>query len=255
VDAQSPVWRSRPLWQRPARAATNTGGFWDDLTANLATRPPMALPPTALPAWSTPLPTGAFLARADLEGAGPASTWAPVTGSLPAARATDVMLDAAGNQLYVALEGYGVYAAPAPHRARTLRVVNAADFTNRAAAPGSLVSVLGGPVRTARASGLEYPVLASSETGAQIQVPFEATGPAVSLTLDGATQVSLGLAVQPVSPAIFVDRDGAPLLLDADTGLMLDAAIRRVPGRASRFWLPDWGACSHLADRPRRAAR
>jgi len=114
-----------------------------------------------------------------------------VTGALPTARATDVMLDPAGNQLYVALDGYGVYAAPAPHRARTLRVVNAADFTNRAAAPGSLVSVLGGPVTGARASGIEYPVLASSETGAQIQVPFEASGPAVSLTIDGEARVSL----------------------------------------------------------------
>jgi uncharacterized protein (TIGR03437 family) len=32
----------------------------------------------------------------------------------------------------------------------------------------------------------------------------------------------MGLAVQPVSPAIFVGRDGAPMIQDADTGLMLD---------------------------------
>ena len=31
-------------------------------------------------------------------------------------------------------------------------------------------------------------------------------------------------AVQPASPAIFLDRDGAPMVLDADTGLMLDSA-------------------------------
>jgi uncharacterized protein (TIGR03437 family) len=226
VDAQSPRVALAALSGRGPHIlrTTNTGGFWDDLTANLGEASAYGVTADrAAGVVYAATSRGVFFARADLEGAGPASTWAPVTGSLPAARATDVLLDAPGNQLYVALEGYGVYAAPAPHRARTLQVVNAADFTSRAAAPGSLVSVLGGPVRAARASGLEYPVLASSETGAQIQVPFEASGPAVSLTLDGATQVSLGLAVQPVSPAIFVDRDGAPLLLDADTGLMLDA--------------------------------
>src|SRR6185436_17589702 len=154
---------------------------------------------------------GVWFARADLEGAGPASGWTAITRGLPAARATDVMLDAAGNQVYIALDGYGVYAAPAPHRARTLRLVNAADLTERAAAPGSLLSVLGGPVRAAHAGSLEFPVLASWATGAQIQVPFEATGPSVSLALDsGGAAISLGLAVQPVSPAIFVDRDGAP---------------------------------------------
>jgi len=40
-----------------------------------------------------------------------------------------VKLDPAGNQLYVALDGYGVYAAPAPHRFRDVRVVNAADWS------------------------------------------------------------------------------------------------------------------------------
>jgi uncharacterized protein (TIGR03437 family) len=49
-------------------------------------------------------------------------------------------------------------------------------------------------------------------------------GPSVGLALDAASgSVSLGLAVQAASPAIFLDRDGAPMLLDADSGLMLDA--------------------------------
>jgi len=82
-----------------------------------------------------------------------------------------------GNQLYIALDGYGVYASPPRTGARTLRVVNAADFTNRARRAGLASERAGRPVRAARASGLEYPVLASSETGAQIQVPFEASGP------------------------------------------------------------------------------
>jgi uncharacterized protein (TIGR03437 family) len=145
--------------------------------------------------------------------------------SLPAAHATAVALDPTGSQLYVALEGYGVYAAAAPHRATTLRIVNAADFSSRPAAPGSLVSVMGGPVRSARAGDLEFPILASSESGTQMQVPFEAVGPSLGLALDASSGlVTVGLAVRQASPAIFVDRDGAPMLLDADTGLMLDAA-------------------------------
>lgn len=139
--------------------------------------------------------------------------------------ATAVALDPTGSQLYIALEGYGVYAAAAPHRGRTLRIVNAADFSTRPAAPGSLVSVLGGPVSAARAGDLQFPILDSSASGTQMQVPFEVSGTSVGLSLDAASgTVSLGLAVQPASPAIFIDRDGAPMLLDADTGLMLDAA-------------------------------
>ena len=98
--------------------------------------------------------------------------------------------------------------------------MNAADFSTRPAAPGSLVSVLGGPVSAARAGDLQFPILDSSASGTQMQVPFEVSGTSVGLSLDAASgTVSLGLAVQPASPAIFIDRDGAPMLLDADTGL------------------------------------
>jgi uncharacterized protein (TIGR03437 family) len=86
------------------------------------------------------------------------------------------------------------------------------------------LSVLGGPVRSARAGDLDFPILASSASGSQIQVPFEVTGKSVALALEAAAgRVSVGLAVEPTSPAIFVDRDGAPMLVDADSGLMLDA--------------------------------
>jgi len=204
---------------------TNTGGFWDDLTANLPDVAAQGITADrSAGAVYVATDHGVYFAHQDLEAAGPASPWNLVTGNLPAARATAVELDPAGNQLYVALQGYGVYAAAAPHRARTLRIVNAADFSTRPAAPGSLVSILGGPLRSARAGDLEFPILASSDTGTQIQVPFEVSGPSVALALEAAKErVSVGLAVQPASPAIFVDHDGAPMLLDADSGLMLDA--------------------------------
>jgi uncharacterized protein (TIGR03437 family) len=205
---------------------TNTGGFWDDLTSNLPDAAAHSITvDRSAGAVYVATDRGVYLAHEDLEAPGPASSWTLVTGSLPPARATAVELDSAGNQLYIALEGYGVYAAAAPHRARTLRIVNAADFSTRPAAPGSLVSVVGGPVRSARAGDLDFPILATTDSGTQIQVPFEVNGPSVGLALDAASgSVSIGLAVQAASPAIFLDRDGAPMLMDADSGLMLDAS-------------------------------
>jgi len=230
TDAQAPRVALAALSGAGAHVLRTTnmgaGGFWDDLTANLPDVPAHAIAAErSAGAVYVATDRGVYFAQEDLEAPGPASNWTLLSGNLPAARATAVELDAAGHQLYIALEGYGVYAAAAPHRARTLRVVNAADFSTRPAAPGSLVSVLGPPVRAARAGDLEFPILASSETGTQIQVPFEVKGPSVGLALDAtAGRVSVGLAVQPTSPAIFVDRDGAPMLVDADSGLMLDAA-------------------------------
>lgn len=205
---------------------TNSGGFWDDLTS--------ALPPGAAHAVAADRTSGSiyaatargvFYARADLENPGsPQVNWMPIAARLPSAPVRDVRLDPAGNQLYILLEGYGVYAAMAPHRTTALRLVNAADFSVRAAAPGGLVSVLGGRVNAARSGELRFPVLAASETESQIQVPFEAPTSDISLALEtmGGPEVRFPLPVQPVSPAIFVTREGAPMLLDADSGMMLE---------------------------------
>ena len=228
VDPQAPRVALAAVGGLGARVlrTTNTGGFWDDLSANL---PDVAahgvVADRAGGAVYVATDRGIYWAHEDLEAPGPPSTWTLLSANLPAAHATAVTLDPTGSQLYVALEGYGVYAAAAPHRAATLRIVNAADFSTRPAAPGSLVSVLGLAVRSARAGDLEFPILASSESGTQMQVPFEAVGPSLGLALDSASgPVAVGLPVRPASPAIFVDRDGAPMLLDADTGLMLDAS-------------------------------
>lgn len=212
---------------------TSSGNLWDDLTGSL--------PGGAVHTVTADRAAGAvyiggeggvFWTRADLEGDSvPAGIWTSLTAGLPSAAVTDVRLDPAGVQLYIALDGYGVYATAAPHRKRRLQIVNTADFSGRAAAPGSLISVVGGRVDAARGGGLEYPVLAASETESQLQVPFGATGPNVNLSLQtNAGTVTLGLPVQPVSPAIMVSRDGVPLLLDADSGLEIDA---RNPARSS----------------------
>jgi uncharacterized protein (TIGR03437 family) len=204
----------------------NTGVFWDDLSANLPDVPAHGITADrAAGVVYAATDRGVYRASEDLEGASQASEWSLVTGNLPALRAMAVKLDPTGSQLYIAIEGYGVYAAPASHRAGALRVVSAADFSSRPAAPGSLVSILGGTVFRARAGDLEFPILASSAASTQIQVPFEVRSGSIGLALEAASgKTSVGLAVQSASPAIFIDRDGAPMLLDADNGLMLDGA-------------------------------
>jgi len=78
-------------------------------------------------------------------------------------------------------------------------------------------------------------------------VPFEALGPTVSLALDTAVgKMTRDLAVLPVSPAIFVGSDGVPLILDADSGMLLDGNVAH-PGQRLQVLLtglgkvqPDW---------------
>ena len=213
---------------------TNVGQFWDALDSNLPNAPAHAVTgERAAGAVYVATDRGVFWAQVDLDNAGtPNVNWISLSDRLPpGAGATDVRLDASGIQLYAAIDGYGVYATAAPHRQRSLRLVNAADFSTRAAAPGSLLSVIGGRVSSVRAGNLEYPVLAAADDASQIQVPFDAVGPNVTLALEtGNGSVRLGMQVQPVSPALFVGLDGTPILQDADTGLLLDVRKAAHPG-------------------------
>jgi len=213
----------------------NAGAVWDDITGNLSTGnlSEMGVHGAAADRASgtayIATDRGVFMARVDMNAFAPASNWQLLSGPLPAARAVDVALDATGRQLFVALEGYGLYTAPTPIRNGALRLTNAADFSTRPAAPGSVVSVVGGKVTAAQAGDLKFPILASAETESQLQVPFEARSN-VDLAIEGSRgSVSLPLAIRSVSPAIFVDPDGSPFLVDADTGLTLDAASSAHP--------------------------
>src|ERR1035441_9275857 len=219
------TWRWRPWGVRMCRmcgAPSKPARFGDALNPSLPTAPAHAVTgERAAGAVYVATDRGVFWAQADLDNAGtPNVNWISLSDRLPAGTgATDVRLDAAGIQLYAAVEGYGVYATAAPHRLRNLRLVNAADFSTRAAAPGSLLSVIGGRVTSARGGNLDYPVLAAADDASQIQVPFDAVGPNVTLALEtGIGNVRLGMQVQPVSPAIFVGLDGTPILQDAETG-------------------------------------
>ena len=210
----------------------NGGLFWDDVTG--------ALPSTQIHGIAADRSAGVVYLATDrgvLEGslslndAGPAAAdWKSISRDLPAATAWDVRLSV-DNTLTVALDGYGVFEASAPHRARSVRIVNGADMSDRAAAPGSLISVLNASVVAARpaqmdGSAASWPVIASSSQSSQLQVPFEATPGGFSLSLQGAgEQWTVPLTVKNAAPAIFVDAEGAPLILDAASGLVMDPRI------------------------------
>jgi uncharacterized protein (TIGR03437 family) len=166
--------------------------------------------------------------------------------------------------LYAAVEGYGVYVAIAPHRFAELRLVSAADLTERAAAPGVLLSVLGGHIRSANLGRMPVPVLDATETSSQIQIPFEATGNSLQLALEAdGGPYRLGLPLQNAAPAIFVDPEGAPFIINGDSGVMLSSMSparsgARVQVLASGLGRvrPDWptGLAAPLENPPEVAA-
>lgn len=202
----------------------NGGLFWDDVTGPLPAaeiRGVAADRDAGIVYVATE--RGVFFAAFSLNDAGPGAVrWDSAGTELPAAPAWDVRLNA-DNTLTVALDGYGVYETAVPHKTRRVRVVNAADMSERPAAPGSLITVLGAKVTGARGGGLLYPVLAANERASQLQVPFDAVAGTFPLALDLAgTRFAAPLAVRDASPAIFVDSDGVPLILDAASGLILD---------------------------------
>lgn len=241
----------------------NGGIYWDDITANMPASAAAhgVTADRASGAIYVATDAGVFFTMTDLGAAGRPTVWNTLSENLPAAPAMDVKLDAGANQLYAALDGYGVYAAIAPHRFRDARVVNAADYSSRPTAPGALLSVIGTKVESALSDETVVPVLAASDSASQIQVPFEAKGSSVSLALNAANgRLTVGLPLQNVSPAIFVDPEGTPLIMDAETGVLLDAnkparANTRVQVLATGFGRvqPDWptGMAAPLADPPR----
>ncbi len=222
--------RTRPDQPFPTSAThvlrtMNGGSAWDDLTANL---PDVGVhgvtADRASGAIYVATDRGVFVAYVDLGTLSSNRQWTPL-GGLPKAPARDVKLDAGGNQLWAAVEGFGVYATLAPHRRRDPRVVSAADLVTRSVAPGALVSVLGARLQSARAGDLAVPVLDANDGESQIQIPFEASGSSFSLDMAAASgrRLTAPLTLGTAAPAIFIDRDGTPMVLDADSGVLLDS--------------------------------
>jgi uncharacterized protein (TIGR03437 family) len=239
----------------------NAGSWWDDITANI---PPGAINGVALDretgAVYVASERGVFMTYTDTIAAGPATSWT----LLRAGRAVDVMLDAGGNQLYAAFDSAGVFATMAPHRFRDPRVVSAADRRARALAPGALLSVIGAKIDSVRAGERPASVLVSDDAASEVQLPFELPRDGVLLSFESAGgRFQLGMPVRDASPAIFVDREGRPLITNADTGLMLDAATPAKSGTRLQILatglgrvVPVWpaGVPAPLEDPPRVAS-
>ncbi len=227
----------------------NGGLFWDEVTGSLAAGQIHGIAADRS-AGVVYLATdrGVFSGGVPLNDAGAASgNWTSIGLNLPPAPAWDVALSQ-DNTLTVALDGYGVFESAAPHRSRNVRIVSGADLTDRPAAPGSLISVLGAKVQLVRNQGLSYPVLASSDQSSQLQVPFEAAAGTFSLALEGASnRWTVPLTIKDTAPAIFVDADGAPLILDAASGLVVDPKMAVYAGSTVQILAtglgkvtPDW---------------
>jgi uncharacterized protein (TIGR03437 family) len=207
---------------------TNGGGFWDDVTGtlNAGSIHGIAADSSAGVVYvATDL--GVFSGGVSLNTADLSQTkWAPLAGGLPFATAWDVRLNADGT-LTVLLDGWGVYEAPAPHHAQAPRIVNGADMSDRAAAPGSLITVLGANVTQAMSGRNQFPVLLPSDQSSQLQVPFEVAPGTLQLAVqhDGGGLWTAPLNVKQAAPAIFVDADGTPMIQDAASGLVIDAGV------------------------------
>ena len=238
---------------------TNGGVFWDDITANLPTGTTVrgVAVDRATGAVYVATSSGVFLAYTETVASAPPLPWTLIREGA----AEDVMLDAAGNQIYVAAAGPGVYASLAPHRLRDPKVVSAADRVMRAAAPGALLSVLGARVESLRAGDQVAPVLAAADSASEVQLPFELTGSQVVLSVNsGAGAFQIGLPLLDASPAIFVDPDGNPVVMNADSGLMIDPGTAVRPGMRLHVLAaglgrvtPAWpaGLAAPLEDTPR----
>jgi uncharacterized protein (TIGR03437 family) len=204
----------------------NGGKFWDDVTGDLNSGAIHGVTgDSAAGVVYAATDNGLFSGRVTLNAADrvPAA-WTAVQGNLPIASAWDARLNPDGT-LTVLLDGYGVFEAPAPHRAKAPRIVNGADMSDRPAAPGSVISVLGTSVKQAASGHNVYPVLLSSDESSQLQVPFEVTPGILQLAIqrgDGGLWIA-PLNVKQASPAIFVDTDGGPMVLDAESGLVIDS--------------------------------
>jgi uncharacterized protein (TIGR03437 family) len=204
---------------------TNGGVIWDDMTANLVQAAVYGV--TAdfeSGAIYAATESGIFWTATDLTAMGQATPWKKMAGNLPDAPVFDVKLDPLGQTLYAAVFGYGVYAETSPHRMREWKIVSAADWTARAAAPGALLSVMGGPVQNVRAGERPVLVLSRGDRETQIQLPYDLEGSTVALSMEsGGSTVRSSLPLLTSSPAILVDRDGTPMAMDGVSGALVDA--------------------------------
>jgi uncharacterized protein (TIGR03437 family) len=93
-------------------------------------------------------------------------------------------------------------------------------------------------------------MVSSTSASAQVQVPFEASGATLALTVESSQgQSRVALPLRLVAPSILVDGDGLPILVDAASGLTLDARNMAQPGARIQIFAsglgkvdPEWRA-------------
>jgi uncharacterized protein (TIGR03437 family) len=110
--------------------------------------------------------------------------------------------------------------------------------------------VVGAEAIEASAAGRPAAVLAAAEGETQLQIPFDVTGDLLRLALPASAAAwSVDLPLRAAAPAILADRDGAPVLLEAESGMPLDAANPGRPGMTVQILAtglgrvdPDWPA-------------
>jgi uncharacterized protein (TIGR03437 family) len=250
------------IWQDPDRPdsalaasgnrllrTVNGGQFWDDVTGTL---PATAIHGIAADRSASVVylatDRGVYQGTLSLNDAGPAASgWKIISGALPAAAAWDVRLNP-DNTLTAALDGYGVFETPAPHQTRNVRLVNGADLSERPAAPGSLITVIGATVRQGFNGGTAFPVIAAGNLSSQLQVPFESPSGLFSISLQSETdRWTVPLTIKDASPAIFVDAEGSPLILDSASGFVMDSKVAVHAGSSIQVMatglgkvMPDW---------------
>lgn len=228
------------VWADPANAqvalavagtrlyrTTNGGIFWDPVTGTLNAGAIHGITAdSSAGVVYAATDNGVYSGRLSLNAADDvAAKWSSVEGDLPIARAWDVRLNADGT-LTALLDGYGVRETPAPHLTQAPRIVNGADLSDRAAAPGSLISVLGANVKQASSGQNLYPVLMASDQTSQLQVPFEVAPGTLQLAVQSENgHFTAPLNVKEAAPAIFVDADGVPWIVDASSQLVIGAGI------------------------------
>ncbi|HEY3839004.1 MAG TPA: hypothetical protein VGL72_20665 [Bryobacteraceae bacterium] len=237
---------------------TVDGNYWEDLSAGL---PEGALHGVAVDSTASVAyvagDKGVFTAHVDMNNLVPVSGWQQLPG-LPNAAAMDVRLDSGRNLLYVAVEGYGLFSTPAPHKTSGVRVLTAADQPAESAAPGVLLHVQGSGLSRVRSDASDLAVVTTTASSAQVQVPFGASGSTLALTVDSAAgQSKLSLPLRAAAPSILVDGDGLPIVVDASSGLTLDARNMARPGTRIQVFAsglgkvdPEWRAGVPAPDDP-----
>lgn len=240
----------------------NAGLQWDDLTSDLPAQQIFGIAAErSSGAIYVATERGVYYTLNNLEIASAPTSWIRLGGNLPREAALDVMLNEGGNFLYVSLAGEGVFLTHAPHRRRSPALVSSADLVSKAAAPGGLMSVVGVRLTDAQLGGRKVPILSANTDETQIQIPYDAVWPSPALELGAAAGAfRLDLELAETAPAIFTDRDGAPLLLDAESGELLDPTVPLRAGMRVQVLLtglgrvePSWpaGIAAPAANPPR----